>query len=137
MLNVILTEFVYLPVFALPAFKREVWEVKLNVTQPPITPSVVVFQILGGLQNQAILPPDDEAWQSVCDQGISTDTNPFQMCIAGSSSLVTLSDGVTQMRYAVYHPKDNLTTIPVYTGMDFFYPLSCECLEYSDTKTAY
>lgn len=126
---IILTEFVYFPAFAVPAFKQTEWSLTMNVTRPPVwpsVPSVVIFQTLGpGFDNQAQIPADDQAWQSVCQNGIETDKNPNQSCVANNSAIATLTDG-TQIAYAVYHPKYPFETLQLFAGMDFFYPFNCK-----------
>lgn len=142
MLNVILTEFIYLPAFALPDFNEKEWDVSLNVTSPPITPAVVVFQSLNDtIHNRAILPTDDQVWQQLC-QNISTDPNPYHSCVANHTETVQrptrfgAAADETHLRFAVYHPQEPFLTIPVYQGMDFFYEFSCahSIISYISTK---
>ena len=134
MLNIILTEFIYLPAFALPDFQKKVWDVSLNVTSPPIMPSVVIFQSLNEtIHNRAMLSTDDEVWQQLC-QNITDDPNPYHSCIANHTQTVDrptrfgAAASTTHLRYAVYHPQEPFLTLPVYQGMDFIYDFSCDSL---------
>ena len=129
--NIVLTEFVYFPVFAVPAFKKTEWALSMNVTRPPIwptVPAVAVLQIQGiDFPNEAIIPTDDQVWQQVCQNGISTDKLPNRTCVADTAEVATLADG-TSIAYAVYHPKEPDTTLQLGVGMDFFYPFNCEAI---------
>lgn len=131
MFNVILTEFVYLPLFAVPDFRKKIWNVSLNVTDPPPAPAVVVFQNLNKtFSNRAVLPQEDQVWLDLCN-GVESQGIAFQNCVAnetkyfeGPARSAIVEE--TVVRYAVFHPKEPFQALPLFVGFEMFYPHWCK-----------
>lgn len=78
-LNILLTQFIYLPVFAVPAFNDITWRMELNASRNVSAPSFAVLQNIN-LNRRAELEDDEQSIEQMCEQKADNDVFPNQYC---------------------------------------------------------
>lgn len=127
-LNIILTPFIYLPVFALPAFKDITWKMELNASRNVSTPSFAVLQNIN-LNRRAELEDKKDSINQMCEQKAQDQTFPNQFCFRpGENFTYGDPEHPLHMQWAVFDGREvgNISTGTVLSLWYQYYRMSPE-----------
>ena len=119
LLNVILCEFVYLPVFAVPEFNDIHWSMDLFASRSTLTPSLAVLQN-ANLQRRATLESNSSALNDLCQSKLDAERFDNQRCFNGFSTM-----GMN-IKYVTFNGSTYDQSITLDDAIDLWYRYSCK-----------
>ena len=113
-LNIILCQFIYLPVFAVPAFNEITWKMELNASQDISTPSFALLQNTE-LSRRATLETNSTSIQQMCDLKMNDPVFENDYCFTEPKEF---SYGTEKQHHVRYVTFDGSQLPEIFTGMN-------------------
>lgn len=124
-LNIIFCQFIYLPIFAVPAFNEITWKIGLNASTNVTTPSFAIIQNTQ-LARRATLEEDTTSLQQLCDQKMNNPVFDNQWCFQEPKNFTYVDEQQHehQVRYVTFD--GNLyPTIDMDEHLSLWYQYKC------------
>lgn len=123
-LNIILCQFIYLPVFAVPAFEEITWKMELNASQNISTPSFALLQNTE-LSRRATLEGNVSTIEEMCKDKESDETFKNLFCFKDIATLTYGHNGQHHARYVTFDGS-RYPNITMGTNLGLWYQYYCE-----------